>query len=61
MLKVAHILPWADHGGTERSVKNLYQFSQKTEPYTGGFSFDILPTLKRGDSGILKSRWQLPV
>lgn len=32
MLKVAHILPWADYGGTERSVKNLCQFSQKTEP-----------------------------
>jgi len=33
MLKVAHILPWADHGGTERSVRNLCEFSQKTEPF----------------------------
>ncbi|MDE0686450.1 MAG: glycosyltransferase family 4 protein [Candidatus Poribacteria bacterium] len=33
MLKVAHILPWANYGGTERSVKNLCQFSQKTDPF----------------------------
>ncbi|RKU29824.1 hypothetical protein C6499_07840 [Candidatus Poribacteria bacterium] len=33
MLKVAHILLWANYAGTERSIFNHCRFSQKTQPF----------------------------